>query len=82
MTGELMLQKALMPADGGDEAGAEELLRSLINLPPEGLLGVRALVVLGELMHPSDPEGAQRLFADARDLVRHADGADDLRDVE
>lgn len=77
-----MFQKALLRADRGDEAGAEEVLRSLLDSTPEGPLRVRALVVLGDLTHPSDPEGARTLFAEALDLAQHIGGADDLLDVE
>ncbi len=82
MTGELMVQKALLRADRGDEAGAEEVLRSLLDSMPEGPLRVRALVVLGDLMHPSDPDSARTLVAEALDLAQGIDGADDLLDVE
>ncbi len=82
MTGELKVQKALTRADRGDEAGAEEVFRSLLDSTPRGVLRARALVVLGDLMHPSDPEEARTLFAEALDLAERIDGADDLLDVE
>lgn len=82
MTGELVFQNALMQADRGDTSGAEATLRSLLSTTPAGVLRVRALIVLGDLLHTHDVHEARRVLTDALATIEQLGDADDLLNAE
>ncbi|MFT4085349.1 MAG: hypothetical protein QM638_22440 [Nocardioides sp.] len=82
MSGELAFRKALMQADRGDTAAAEATLRGLLDGEPAGLLRVRALVVLGELLCTHDHPIARDVLTEALAVAEQIEDVDDLLDVE
>ncbi|MFX4273332.1 hypothetical protein ACQR35_12065 [Pseudarthrobacter sp. J1738] len=82
MDGELALRKALMQADRGDLAAADATLRGLLDTEPVGVLRVRALVVLGDLLSSQDAPAAHEVLTEAVTVAAQIKGADDLLDVE
>ncbi|MFT4211063.1 MAG: hypothetical protein QM626_04250 [Microbacterium sp.] len=71
-----------MQADRGDVAAAEATLRSLLDTTPGGVLRVRALVVLGDLLSPHDEQHARMALTEALALAERIEDADDLLDAE
>jgi hypothetical protein len=82
VTGELVFQKALMQADRGDTSGAEATLRSLLSTTQAGALRVRAMIVLGDLLHTHDVHEARRVLTDALATIEQLGDTDDLLDAE
>ena len=82
MSGELAFQKALMQADRGDLPAAEATLRGLLDTATPGVLRVRALVVLGDLLSTHDEQEARVVLTEALTASERIDDADDLLDAE